>query len=182
MELWKDIPGYDGLYQVSNLGRVRSLNYKMTGRVQVLKLTNRGRGYLCVALCKDGNKKMFSVHRLVAEAFIPNPDNLPQVNHINEDKTDNRASNLEWCSAMENSNHGTRTERSAEKRSKPVMQFTRDGKFVREWPSTQECQRNGFKQSAVWRCCIGKKTRYKWYIWCWKELPSLKHERGSSQP
>ena len=99
-EIWKDIRGYEGLYRVSNLGRVISLErIDSRGRIWPERLIYIGndysKGYLVVKLCKDGKQKAYKVHRLVADAFIPNPENLPQVNHINEDKTDNRAENLE---------------------------------------------------------------------------------------
>ena len=99
-EIWKDIFGYDGMYQVSNLGRVRSLKF---GKVRVLRPGTNSAGYLIVILCKDGNRKYFLVHRLVAQAFIPNDDeSKTQINHRNEDKAENKVSNLEWCSAKYN--------------------------------------------------------------------------------
>lgn len=114
MEKWKPIPGYEGLYEVSSYGRVRSLErYKSNNgglqliKEKILKPHNTKKGYLTVQLC---NKK-FTVHRLVAQAFIPNPDNLPMINHLDEDKTNNVADNLEWCDAKYNSNYGTSIER-----------------------------------------------------------------------
>lgn len=100
-EIWKDIDGYEGLYQVSNLGRVKSSKHDI-----ILK-TYSNRGYHQVQLSKNNIKSNKTIHRLVAQAFIPNPDNKPQVNHIDEDKTNNKVSNLEWVTAKENSNHGT---------------------------------------------------------------------------
>ena len=85
LEIWKDIDGYEGLYQVSNLGRIKSLNYKRTGRTKLLKLV-KSNGYLDIILYNNGKYKHYLVHRLVAKAFIPNPDNLPEINHIDEDK------------------------------------------------------------------------------------------------
>lgn len=174
-EIWKDITGYEGLYQVSNIGMVRSLNYRRTGRVQLLKLYKDRGGYLNVVLCKDGKEKRNLVHRLVAEAFIPNPDNLPQVNHKDENPSNNRVENLEWCDCKYNQNFGTRNERISKtmingKTSKTVLQYTLDGKFVREWPSMMECKRNGFRISAVSCCCRGEKYHhtYKGYIWRFK--------------
>ena len=112
MEIWKDIEGYEGLYQVSNLGRVRSLNYNHTGNPKLLKLSLVRSGYNQCQLWNGGCAKMVLVHRLVAEAFIPNPDDLPQVNHKNEIKADNRVVNLEWCTSKYNMNYGTGVERN----------------------------------------------------------------------
>lgn len=99
-EIYKDIPGYDGKYQVSDLGNVRSLQYK---EPRILQPINRDKyGHKNVELCKDGVRKKFLVHRLVAEAFIPNPDNLPCVNHKDENPANNEVSNLEWCTAKYN--------------------------------------------------------------------------------
>lgn len=96
-EIWKDIPGFEGFYQVSDKGRVKSLgNGKSNNcKARIFKLQNRG-DYLAVHLCKDGKQKSFNVHRLVAEAFIPNPTDLPQVHHIDENKHNNIVSNLQW--------------------------------------------------------------------------------------
>ena len=139
METWKNIKGYEGLYQVSNMGRVKSLERKIPHwrggeRVQkerILKQVVTHNGYLRVGLRVDGKQKMLRVHRLVCEAFHENHDNKPQVNHLNEDKTDNRACNLEWCTRIENCNHGTRNERVAKALSKPIGQYTRDGDLVK---------------------------------------------------
>lgn len=112
-EVWKDIKGYEGLYMVSSFGNVKSLNYRRSGIAKNLKLKNTTNGYKAVILAKEGKHKDRMVHRLVAEAFIPNPKNLPQVNHKDEDKHNNRVENLEWCTAKYNSNYGTGKERMA---------------------------------------------------------------------
>ena len=104
-EIWKPIKDYEGLYEVSNLGRVKSLNYRGTGKERILKNTERSNGYLAIGLIKNGKTKMFRVHRLVAEAFIPNPENKPCVDHINTIKNDNRVENLRWVTCEENNNN-----------------------------------------------------------------------------
>ena len=177
-EIWKDKKDYEGLYQVSNLGRAKSLDRYIKGKGhslqfkkgRILKPMKDNNGYLKVKLCKDGKEKAFTVHRLVAEAFLPNPHNYPCVNHKDENKQNNNVSNLEWCSAQYNNTYGTRIERVAEKTtngkcSKPVLQYTLNGEFVREWESTAECGRNGFNQGNVVTCCQGKLKKYKGFIW-----------------
>lgn len=115
-EQWKDIKGYEGLYQVSNYGKVKRLEHKECNSIQevrilperILKQTFNFRGYLKVGLSKDNKTKHVFVHRLVAGAFIDNPNNYPQVNHKDEDKTNNCVDNLEWCTNLYNANYGTR--------------------------------------------------------------------------
>ena len=160
-EYWKPIVGYEGLYMVSNWGRVKSMNYRHSGKERILKPVTNSSGYLLVKLCKDGKVKTFTVHRLVAEHFIPNPNNYKEVNHKDENKTNNVVSNLEWCDRKYNQNYGTRTEKC----SKKVYQYTLDGKFVKEWASTCECGRNGYTQQAISACCNGKLKKYRGFIW-----------------
>ena len=109
-EIWKPIEGYEGLYEVSNLGRVKSLK-RLHTKERILSQFLNHRGYARVNLWKENKSRKYSVHRLVAEAFIPNPDSKPQVNHIDENKTNNSVENLEWCTQLENHNHGTVNER-----------------------------------------------------------------------
>ena len=112
-EIWKDIPNYEGLYQASNYGRIKSLsriiNHKSTGKViskeKILK-SHTNYGYKNVLLSKNNEKKYKKIHRLVAETFIPNPNNLPYINHTNENRSDNRVENLEWCDSKYNNNYG----------------------------------------------------------------------------
>lgn len=108
-EIWKDIDGYEGLYQVSNLGNVKSLTNRSNHKEEkILKLNTNGKYYL-VNICKNTKKKTLLIHRLVAKAFIDNPNNLPQINHINGNKLDNRVENLEWCTCRENIIHSIKT-------------------------------------------------------------------------
>lgn len=120
-EIWRAIPNYEDLYEVSNLGRVRSLNYRRSGKVQVLKLSTKQDGYLQVTLRKDCKRKYHLIHRLVAETFLENPNNLPCVNHKDENKQNNNVSNLEFCSYEYNNNYGSRNERAANTRNKKVI-------------------------------------------------------------
>lgn len=163
IEIWRDIKDYEGLYQVSNFGRVKNVRTS-----KILKVKEHTRGYLKVCLCKDGKTKQFFVHRLVAQAFIPNPLNLPQVNHKiegEEGKKINTVENLEWCDAKYNMNYGTRNE----KVSKPVLQFSKNGCFVKEWSSVMEVQRQlGYGQGHISNCCNGKLKSAYGYIWRYK--------------
>lgn len=108
-EIWKDIEGYEGLYQISNTGKVKSLKrkYKTKKCDEIIKSPSlASRGYFRLPLCKEGKVKYFYIHRLVAQAFIPNPENLPQVNHKDENKLNNNVTNLEWCTHTYNMNYG----------------------------------------------------------------------------
>lgn len=113
-EVWKDIEGYEGLYQVSNTGWVRSLNYRRSGRSKLLKQGTTKKGYKVVELHKNGKGKHSRVHRLVAMTFIPNPNNYKEVNHKDENPANNNVNNLEWCTSEYNNNYGTRTKRASE--------------------------------------------------------------------
>ena len=164
-EIWKDIKDYEGHYQVSNLSRVKSIKF---GKERILKPVTDRHGYLIVGLWKNNKQKTYKVHRLVAEAFIPNPYNLPQVNHKDENPLNNNVNNLEWCNSKYNCNFGTRIERISKRRSKTVLQYDLEGNFIREWKSTAECGRNGFCQSSVADCCRGKLKKHKDSIWRYK--------------
>ena len=164
--MWKDIEGYEGLYQVSDTGEVMNV---ITGKI--LKAYKEKSGYLRVGLYKDEKEKSFRVHRLVAEAFIPNPFNLPEVNHKSENKQDNRVENLEYCDRKYNINYGTRNDKVAVKVSKTVFQFSKTGEFIREWCSVCEIDRQlGFDFRNVSACCLGKRKSAYGYIWKYKEV------------
>ena len=171
-EIWCPIKGYENLYEVSDQGRVKSLKF---GKERILKPGSDKDGYLIVGLCKNGEKKNLLVHRLVAKTFIPNPDNLPEVNHKDEDKTNNKVSNLEFCDSKYNNNYGTRNKRISEKMtngklSKPVLQYTKSGEFVREWKSMNDVQRNlNYNKGNISSCCTGRyKSAYN-FIWKYKD-------------
>ena len=165
-EVWKPITGYEGLYEVSSLGRIKSLNYNHTGKEKILKICKDGRGYLCANLCKDGKAKNHAIHRLVAKAFLPNPDNLPQVNHKDENKENNKVENLEWCSRSYNCSYGTRNKRTSEKNSKPVFSISKVNGLIMEYTSATEAERvTGIAQQSICRCCKGKLKSAGGYIW-----------------
>ena len=170
-EIWRTIEGYKGLYEISSLGNVRSLNYRHTGRTQLLKPTMERLGYLQVGLSKNGKRKRYKVHRLVAQAFLTKTEGLPEVNHIDENKQNNCVDNLEWCDRSYNVNYGTGIARRAAaqtngKCSKPVQQLSLDGSLIAVWPSMSEAQRvTGVNLGHIWGCCKGKRHSTGGYGW-----------------
>lgn len=146
-EQWRDVAGYDGYYQVSSCGRIKSVERYVQDRFgmkapyripeKILKPKRAHDGYLFVHLSKDGHAQPLRIHRLVAEAFIPNPNRLPTVNHKNEDKSDNRVENLEWCTPAYNNKYGTRTQRSQmnQKHRRNVRMLSLDGEMLRIFPT-----------------------------------------------
>ena len=179
-EIWKDIVGYEGLYQVSNLGNVRSLNYGGRGYVRCLTPKCSTRGRLWVELKKAGTKRPMQIHRLVGIAFIPNPHNLPQINHKDENPKNNQADNLEWCTAAYNVKYSVDRHPERYKRGGgcghghgawkygeiPIVQFSKSGEAVRTWNGTPELIENTeWRMSHIISCCLGeRKTAYgfKW--------------------
>lgn len=184
-EIWEPVVGYEGLYEVSNKGRVKSLRYGGRDRVSIMKV-NFSYNYPTIMLCKNAVRKVFLVHRLEYEAFngkLPefkfmgkgNGDKMFVINHLDENKHNNCLENLELTNQKENNNYGTRVQRMADSQrnrhgSKKVYQFTFDGKLVKIWPSTAECGRNGYNEGHVAACCRGVKVGtyrnvYKGFIW-----------------
>jgi len=191
-EIWKDVVGYEGLYQVSNLGRVKSLGFDKWHKGKILKPSYDSKGnYLFIGLHADGKVTQRNVHRLVAETFIPNPNNLPCVNHIDEIKTNNRVDNLEWCTIEYNSNYGNAKKNMIESRrknndqeeinkkikeskkrncsfscEKPVAQYTMDGILVATYDSATDAERKtGISRGGIQRCCIGRYSQARGFIW-----------------
>lgn len=181
-EIWKDIKGYEGKYMVSSLGNVKTLRREYISGLGLVKYTEERlltqhqsyNGYMRVSLCSDGKVINKLVHRLVAEAFNPNPYGLPQVNHKDEDKTNNIYTNLEWCSQEYNNEYGTRNERSAiNNRNNPkqncrqINRYTLDGKYIDTWPSSKEIERSlGFNFANILLSC--KKKRGMRYGFQWR--------------
>jgi hypothetical protein len=173
-EIWKDCKHYEGLYEVSNLGRVRSLDRYVANSGKSERLT-KGRiisqhsgssGYLQVGLSKNGKTKYELVHRLVALAFLENPENLPQVNHKDECKTNNEVSNLEWCDRKYNLNYGTVKQRISTKHTKRINQYDLEGNYIATYSSQQEAaKQTGISNASVHYCCTGKTKQAGGYIW-----------------
>ena len=176
-EIWKDIPWYEWYYQVSNLWNIRSLNYNHTGNTINLKPSKRW-WYLFVNLFNT-KPKCNLVHRLVALAFLPNPDNKEQVNHINWIKTDNRVENLEWNTRSENQKHRfTHLWHKSYLKgrigwlcmfSKPIRQYSLDWEFIKEWNAMIEVSREiNIDFSAISKCCKWKLNKTGWFKWKYK--------------
>lgn len=188
METWRDVVGYEGLYEVSDQGRVRSkdrsmkvvrsgFEYILPLKGTILKPQDGNHGYKqvwlygCGGASEKRNGRLVSVHRIVAEAFCEKHDGDTEVNHLNEIKDDNRAENLEWCTHKENSNYGTRGERLSAintngKQSRIVRQYTLDGELVAEYPSMAEVQRStGFRKGNIWKQMTGQYEHAYGFRW-----------------
>lgn len=177
-EEWKQIEGFEGRYYVSNMGRVKVLgeDRKISDgiiahrKTQILKFNRNNSGYLTVGLGRriDNSRRTRTVHRLVAAAFIDNPYGLPEVNHIDENKDNNRADNLEWCTHKENVNHNMRSEieRGEAKQRIPIAQIDMNGNVVKMWDGFKKMDRESeFNRTSVSRCCRGKQDSYKGFRW-----------------
>lgn len=166
IEIWKDVKGYKGLYQVSNLGRIKSLP-RFTTKGGIRKLRSHANGYLYFSAWKNGKVKMLNVHRLVAQAFISNPNNYPQVNHKDEDKTNNEVSNLEWCSAKYNSNYGSGKRWASKQESFPVICFDLQGNELETFESITEAK-NQTGANNISAVCKGKLKTSGGFKWKYK--------------
>lgn len=169
-EVWKPVAGYEGLYEISNLGKVKNRHGKN------LKIPLSHTGYPRIELWKNGKMKHFYVHRLVALAFVDNPEGLPQVNHKDENKKNNRSDNLEWCTQSENLNYGSHNAKNSAARknhpdlSTPVECFTKSGELVCVFPSIREAERQfGVFNTSISLCCRGKVKTAGGYIWKYRE-------------
>ena len=175
---------YEGLYKVSNLGKILSLDYRHTGKPGLMTPVENKYGYFQVGFWKNGEYKKCYVHRLVGQTFLPNPEGKPCINHkiegdegkkinmviFNTDGSiDKERTTIEWVTYKENNDYETRTERATKAMSKPVLQLSLNGDLIREWESTAECGRNGFDQGAVSKCCNGKLPHYKGFRWMYAE-------------
>lgn len=171
-EIWKDVIGYEGLYQISNYGRVYSVPRKNRGRsfgggFVIPRLWNN-RPYYQVYLSKKGIPKRWAIHRLVALHFIPNPNGYPVVNHIDENPSNNRADNLEWCTQKYNCNYGTRVERIKANmpQNKEVYQMTMDSQIIATYPTIQDAARQtGISAGHICSVCKGDREYANGYKW-----------------
>lgn len=178
-EEWKDIPGYEGLYMVSSEGRIKSLRYRHSNQEHIIPGRDNGDGYFVVQLCKDG-RKMFTIHRLVATTFIPNPECKPYIDHINGDRKDNSVSNLRWCTQKENCNYAKAKDNFRKGHTglllgeksvsaKPVIQMSLDGKLIKRYTCIMEASREtGINDSCICRVCKGERKQAGGYRWIYE--------------
>lgn len=176
IEKWKDINGYEGLYQISSFGNVKSLNRvvdrgfsKLPLKGKILKPNNNG-GYLYVILSKHCVTKTAFIHKLVAEAFIPNPDNLPCVNHKDENSQNNYVDNLEWCTYSYNNSYNGLAKKKGKLKQKTVLQYDLNGSFIREWKNSEVASKYyGITTRAIYNCCQGRTKTSGGYKWTYKK-------------
>lgn len=180
-EIWKDIDGYEGFYQVSNYGEVRSIdrrvknkNGERVAKGRILAQVTMTSGYKTVNLFKKNRGKICLVHRLVAAAFLPNDNALAEVNHKDENKQNNRADNLEWCDRMYNVHYGSGIKRNALKRigkpvgEQPICQYTADGVFMKRYESAlKAAEAIGKDNSAICKCANGRSKTSYGFLWKW---------------
>lgn len=166
-----DIKGYEGLYKINKKGEIVSMNYRGHGKPHIMSnKPNAGGKYYAITLRKNGEDKTYMVHRLVAETFIPNPNNLPQINHKDENGLNNVVDNIEWCDRSYNMNYGSRAKRQASQIKKPVLQFTLNGEFIREWDGGCDAEEfyNRREAQNIGRCCRGVIKSAYGFLWRFK--------------
>lgn len=167
MEVWKNVPGYEGLYQVSNLGRIKR-TFK-NGKDRIMKGKLDKDGYIQVILSRHQTKKYCRLHRLVADAFISNAENKPQINHKDRNKRNNAVSNLEWATARENTLHCIETGRGSKTRE--IVQYTKNMDFVAVWSSIREASRSlNISEHNISYCCSGGFKSAGGFVWRYKEV------------
>lgn len=198
-EIWKDVKEYEGLYQISNFGRIKStqrtkrfnLNPEITyiKKEKILKTQVNRYGYEFLRAKKDGAKRSFTIHRKVALAFIPNPENKPFVNHINGIKTDNRVENLEWVTASENINHAIKTKLKKFKKGKEhhnykiVIQYGKNGEFIRKWAGFHEINRElGYDCRNIYACANRVQHTAYGFVWRYENDNFDKTENLNKKP
>lgn len=212
-EIWKPIKGYEGYYEISNFGKVRSLDRIVKQGTSLRKVKAKtinlhigAYGYPCVSLCKDGKTKCFPIHRLLARAFIPNPENKPHIDHIDTDKTNYRLDNLRWCTQKENMNNPltlafckervytkertekinkTKIERKRKTAPKKIYQFDKNGYLIKEYNSIREASiENNISRETISRCCHKEAMTAGGYLWSFKEddVPVYKIIRHNIKP
>lgn len=163
-EIWVPIAGFENTYEISNLGRVKSFKY---GKERIMKTPVSDNGYEILILCKNGVHYKKSVHRLVANAFVPNPEFKREVNHIDGNKRNNSVTNLEWVTPSENQIHSRKTGLSP---TKPIDMLSLDGSFLKTFFSTMEAQRQtGINSGHINSCCTGKRKTAGGYKWQYHE-------------
>lgn len=170
----KEVPGYEGILAATEKGEIYRLNYRNTGKSRKLSVQIKKDNICTINVRIDKKIHTLSVHRLVGLAFLPNPNNLPCINHKDENRLNNEVSNLEWCSYEYNNNYMTRNRRISlsntnGKKSKKVIQYDLKGNFIKEWPSTHEIQRVlGYKQANISSCARRDKSHKTAYGFLWR--------------
>ena len=179
-EVWKPIPGYEGIYKISSIGRVKSLPRSASSKVSVkaeriLSSVDDGKGYRAIKLCKNGKIKRFFIHRLVAMAFIPNPESLPYINHKDENPSNNFVDNLEWCTQKYNANYGNARNKHRKAIGRPICCYDINGNLVKEFECYIDAVRYGHKRRHIEECISGKKLTHHGLYWSNKgEKPNMR--------